>query len=495
MKTQNDKPTLELVENMDWIKKHFDHLIEVEAPRVFAIHGTWGSGKTSAMAQFFYALGGENKGWELINYNVSDYKAYKEELTNYSDLDHIKPVWFEAWVFQHEPNILQALLWEIRNQLASKIKIYESLKGKLAKTTMAAFEAAYKMAIQGIDKTLETVSSWYGLREVYQASKEAFKGQPAPNNKFSEEPDSIVLREMLERAIDGLLGLTQILEKDLHLKNSAKSPTPKKVIIFIDDLDRCEPDKAFNILEAIKIFLNLKNCVFVLGMDVDIISAKMDNDKDKAKGKLYLEKICQEIWHLPALNLKKRTAYAQKILKNSVEALKNPAMKGLLYDEAFCERLITTMGKALPVYYRSLKIWNNALVMFLNHKETKDLIENNKDEERHIKMLCILSYLYAFQHEIYKLIQIYGVEYYRNVLQGLNDVTGEDVWDGNNGLKIHVSLKHLDIPFTHNSAEDEELSVSNRAFLPENPHKMLKVIDLIKSTPRVEQDLLDLLMI
>jgi Leucine-rich repeat (LRR) protein len=27
MKTQNDKPTLELVENMDWIKKHFDHLI------------------------------------------------------------------------------------------------------------------------------------------------------------------------------------------------------------------------------------------------------------------------------------------------------------------------------------------------------------------------------------------------------------------------------------------------------------------------------------
>jgi hypothetical protein len=490
MKTQNDKPTLELVENMDWIKKHFDHLIEVEAPRVFAIHGTWGSGKTSAMAQFFYALGGENKGWELINYNVSDYKAYKEELTNYSDLDHIKPVWFEAWVFQHEPNILQALLWEIRNQLASKIKIYESLKGKLAKTTMAAFEAAYKMAIQGIDKTLETVSSWYGLREVYQAGKEAFKGQPAPNNKFSEEPDSIVLREMLERAIDGLLGLTQILKKDLNpnQKNRQKSHTDKKVVIFIDDLDRCEPDKAFNILESIKIFLNLKNCVFVLGMDVDIISAKMDNDKDKAKGKLYLEKICQEIWHLPALNLKKRTAYAQKILQASLQDV-NPKTKKLIYDEAFCKDLITTMGRALPVYYRSLKIWNNALVMFLHHKETKDLVEKNKHDDTHVKMLCILSYLYAFQHEIYKLIQIYGEEYYQKVLMEIDNVTGD------NELEVHPSLKHLDIPFTHSGAEDEELSVSNRAFLPENPHKMLKVIDLIKSTPRVEQDLLDLLMI
>lgn len=481
MKTQNDKPTLELVENMDWLKKHFDHLIEVEAPRVFAIHGTWGSGKTSAMAQFFYALGGENKGWELDGQNDNDHKVYRSKLTNYPNLDHIKPVWFEAWAFQHDPNILQALLWEIRNQLASKVKIYDSLKGNAKKATMAAFEATYKMAMQGIDKTLETVSSWYGLREVYQAGKEAFKGQPAPNNKFSEEPDSIVLREMLERAIDGLLGLTQILEKDLNpgQKNSAKSHAPKKVVIFIDDLDRCESGKAFNILEAIKIFLNLKNCVFVLGMDVDIISTTLN---DKAKRKLYLEKICQEIWHLPALNSSKRIDYAQKNLRNSLnpDPTKPPHS---LYDEAFCENLITIMGKALPVYFRSLKIWNNALVMFLNHQPTKELVKNNKCDATHRKMLCILSYLYAFQHEIYKLIQIYGVEYYQKVLLEFDNTA------------IHPSLKDLDIPFTHNGTEDEELSVSNRTFLPENPHKMLKVIDLIKETKDVNQELLDLLMI
>lgn len=489
MKTQNDKPTLELVENKDWLKKHFDHLIEVEAPRVFAIHGTWGSGKTSAMAQFFYALGGENKGWELDGQNDNDHKVYRSKLTNYPNLDHIKPVWFEAWVFQHDPNILQALLWEIRNQLASKVKIYDSLKGNVKKATMAAFEATYKMAMQGIDKTLETVSSWYGLREVYQAGKEAFKGQPAPNNKFSEEPDSIVLREMLERAIEGLLGLTQILEKDLNLdtNSSRDSNTPKKVVIFIDDLDRCEPGKAFNILEAIKIFLNIKNCVFVLGMDVDIVSTILNNDK--AKGKLYLEKICQEIWHLPALNLKRRTTYAQKILTDSLSKLKSPTNSQPLYDEAFCENLITTMGKALPVYYRSLKIWNNALVMFLHHEQTKDLVEENKHDDTHVKMLCILSYLYAFQHEIYKLVQIYGVEYYQKVLLTINDVIGD------NNLKVHVSLEHLDILFTYNGAEDQEDSVSNRAFLPENPHKVLKVIDLIEDTKDVNQELLDLLMI
>ena len=40
-----------------------------------------------------------------------------------------------------------------------------------------------------------------------------------------------------------------------------------KLIIFIDDLDRCKPPKAADIIEAINLFLDAEGCVFVVVMD------------------------------------------------------------------------------------------------------------------------------------------------------------------------------------------------------------------------------------
>jgi hypothetical protein len=42
----------------------------------------------------------------------------------------------------------------------------------------------------------------------------------------------------------------------------------RKLVIFIDDLDRCLPEKAIQVLEGIKLFLGVPGTVFVLGVDV-----------------------------------------------------------------------------------------------------------------------------------------------------------------------------------------------------------------------------------
>ena len=41
---------------------------------------------------------------------------------------------------------------------------------------------------------------------------------------------------------------------------------------MIDDLDRCTPDRILETLEAIKLFLSVKNTTFIIAMDDDVIT-------------------------------------------------------------------------------------------------------------------------------------------------------------------------------------------------------------------------------
>jgi len=42
-------------------------------------------------------------------------------------------------------------------------------------------------------------------------------------------------------------------------------------VVFIDDLDRCMPDIALQVLEALKLYLNIDNLIFVVGVDKDVV--------------------------------------------------------------------------------------------------------------------------------------------------------------------------------------------------------------------------------
>ncbi|HLB69908.1 MAG TPA: pentapeptide repeat-containing protein [Candidatus Methanoperedens sp.] len=95
----------------------------------------------------------------------------------------------------------------------------------------------------------------------------------------------------------------------------------KSVVIFIDDLDRCLPEKALDVLEAIKLFMDVKGCIFILGIDKDVINYIIykkykdlydiedgrGNENRDGKGKAavagenYLEKIIQLSFNLPTI--------------------------------------------------------------------------------------------------------------------------------------------------------------------------------------------------
>ena len=67
----------------------------------------------------------------------------------------------------------------------------------------------------------------------------------------------------------------------------------KVLIVFIDDLDRCLPDRAIQLLEAIKNFLTVPKCVFVLGVDDQVIAKGISSKYGEGliDGQSYLEKM------------------------------------------------------------------------------------------------------------------------------------------------------------------------------------------------------------
>jgi hypothetical protein len=87
---------------------------------------------------------------------------------------------------------------------------------------------------------------------------------------------------------------------------------PSKLVIFIDDLDRCEPPKSADIVEAVNLFLDAEGCVFVIGMDSESVSKsvevkykdlfermKAENTGVVSLGRSFLDKIVQIPFSVP----------------------------------------------------------------------------------------------------------------------------------------------------------------------------------------------------
>jgi hypothetical protein len=82
-----------------------------------------------------------------------------------------------------------------------------------------------------------------------------------------------------------------------------------RVVVFVDDLDRCQPERIVQVLDAIKLFLDVPGCVYVLGLDREIIEqavkTKFENyDNPSEEAQQYLEKIISLPFDLPPLSEK-----------------------------------------------------------------------------------------------------------------------------------------------------------------------------------------------
>lgn len=95
-----------------------------------------------------------------------------------------------------------------------------------------------------------------------------------------------------------------------------------KVVVLVDDLDRCLPAATVATLEAIKLFLSVKKMAFVLAADEDLVRASVDRHlgglRNGVFAALYTEKIVQIPISLPVLTQHDAEAYVALLLASNL---------------------------------------------------------------------------------------------------------------------------------------------------------------------------------
>ena len=249
----NDEPTLEdCLERTSLVKEIGDQIAQCTPPSVIGIHGDWGAGKTSFLHLLHLYLAG------ACPQAQKDKLPHTQRCERYwgkawRAADHTAVIWFEAWRYQYETAPIVALLHEIRSQLPLASSLFD--KGK------KLFEISVRSALMSV----ESLTKMIGV----QASKVQEVGERWEKDNLAEKLPSNSVRDFLNDA------LTKVLPEA-----DSDKPTPR-LIVLIDDLDRCEPESAFKLLEGIKIYLNLPSCVFVFGMNQNIIEAGIEKQLSK----------------------------------------------------------------------------------------------------------------------------------------------------------------------------------------------------------------------
>ena len=284
----NDEPALlDALDRGSLIEEVGEAIARCTPPQVFGVHGDWGLGKTSFLHQVQWYLTGDcpqqpeavtdemNKQAK----NAAD-GASSQKCGEYKD--SVQTVWFDAWRYQNEAAPVVALLHEMRTQLSWGSRVIRSTRRNAT------------VAVRGALLSMEELTRKIGLQysTFHQANREW------ETESLAAALPSHTLREHLRAAVAQLLPRKP--------RNKPGSPPPR-LVVFIDDVDRCEPDAAYRLLEGLKIYLTLDNCVFVLGMNQkaieEAIAQKMktgSGEDPTMRAAAYMEKLCQNVWRLPA---------------------------------------------------------------------------------------------------------------------------------------------------------------------------------------------------
>jgi hypothetical protein len=264
-------------------------------PIVIGLFGDWGGGKSSIMQMLQNDLNGP---------------AYEKTACLY----------FNGWTFEGYEDAKTALLSSILIQFGEHKRFGPLVKDKVVGLLKRVkwMEGA-KLAVKYVGVPLAVALSTGGIGAVPAAAgamAAAAANAATGGGEVGKDGEKISWATLVEKAPEqqDLLEVRKFREEfaEMLAKTNLES-----LVILIDDLDRCLPERIIETLEGIKLFVAVPKTAFVIGADPRIVrhaiairygqkqisrGSESENGQQYDLVKDYLEKLIQVPYHLPRLS-------------------------------------------------------------------------------------------------------------------------------------------------------------------------------------------------
>jgi hypothetical protein len=353
-----------------------------------------------------------------------------------------KPVIFNAWRYEKDENLAYSLFEFLLDELHVTVEVQKKIR-KVA-----------SILLKGSLKSIKVIGNIVSEYEKYLNKVSSEKSLYKKIAKFEKEFNSI-----LESTLKG----------------------DKLLLVFVDDLDRCNPENVLDLLSSIKLFFTLgeesslnepkSRVIYFCGLDKDAVIKAADlKYRDKIKGEEFLEKIFDTSFYMPKnydteIFVEKSQLFEEhkSIISNFLNSIKftNPRHLKKIFNKfqlisLIKENFANEFGELIPEIIRNKKgfIFDTILVLFF-------LI------------------LYEFHYQKYEEIKAYEFKF-ENYIGHLVDKSSKPIARESKGNIIN-NLRANKSFFKFGNISNLEFLYSKGT--PENFHKFLSFF-----TPRINKD-------
>lgn len=225
-----------------------DFIQDCETPITIGIQGGWGIGRTSLMNML--RGNGERLSAGLL------------------DAGQCIKISLDSWpysLFDQQNNMAVACLYAITQGLGEAL---QSQPGVDSDELATLLEAANKRLVMV-------------MQQIRQTGQGGAGEDPGGKSYVDISAQMLRFRDAFEK-------LVSLWKQDNDYR---------RVVVFVDDLDRIRPLLALELLEAIKNFIDVPGCVFVMTLDYDVVQRgmveKLGRDLQKTSGKALFDKMIQ----------------------------------------------------------------------------------------------------------------------------------------------------------------------------------------------------------